>query len=219
MRTGCPKACAAGVLNEPRLKRRADDAVQPSLFGVLGILNYRIVYRSVYQQLFLHPLLACGGELSYRYQKRSCSVRPCEAFNRRPHHINGACGVKIGHINADIAQNAHRLFNGVRYIVELEVKEDLMSPCLYFFYDIRTLGIKKLHTDFHKRLFLCEAAEKIERLRPAAEIACNNNILAHQSTTPIISLIAVMPSFSHSAGSASIIFLQANGSTRFAAPT
>ena len=245
------------------LERRADHAVEPRLARVAGVTYDRVVDRGADQQLALHALLARGGELRHGYEQGPSAVLARESLDRGAHHLDGAGGVDIAHVDVEPRQHGHRLLHGVGNVVELEVEENAVAPALDFAHDGRAFGVEKLHADLQKGFarFVAEQIEEAESLLGRLEVAGDDYVFvihsekicsSHSSgpaagvallmragsgrkasglakrsaetaapaafrtasqlplcTIPMMSLRRSIPRRSISAGSASIIFLQA----------
>ena len=103
-------------------------------------------------------------------------------------------------------------------------EEDLMSSLFYFPHYIGSLGVKQLHSYFHKRLYVPEHIKKFKRFARACEIAGYDNVFSHFFSLsvyfdPFISERFFIPYLSITPGRSSMIFLHAYGSVRLAAPT
>ena len=87
--------------------------------------------------------------------------------------------MQVCNVNVKISEHRHCLFYGVRDIVKLQVEENLVSARLYLTDNARSLGIKKLHTDFDKRLSSREFVKKSKGILCAFKIACYNYVFSH----------------------------------------
>ena len=63
--------------------------------------------------------------------------------------------------------------------MQFEIEEDPVSACLYLSYDIRSLGVKQLHSYLDKRLSFREPVKKSKRPFPVREIAGYYHVLTH----------------------------------------
>jgi hypothetical protein len=62
--------------------------------------------------------------------------------------------MEVTHIYIEAREYRHSFLNGVRYIVELEVEEDLVSATFEFVHDSRTFCVVKFHTNLYIRLYI-----------------------------------------------------------------
>ena len=129
--------------------------------------------------LFLHALLAGGGELRDGDEHRTRAVRAGETLKRGAHHGARTRGVEVDHVHIEGGEHGHRFFHGVGDIVQLEIEEDLMAARLDLAHDGRAFGVEELHANLHKGLFAGEAIKKCEGLFLAVKIQCDDNVLTH----------------------------------------
>ena len=89
--------------------------------------------------------------------------------------------MQVHHIHIKRREHRHRLFDRVRNVVELEVQEDFVTPCLDFADDGRTLGIEQLHADFQKgfALLVLKEVEEPEGVFRRLEVAGYDYIVLH----------------------------------------
>ena len=127
--------------------------------------------------------LQCGligrGELRDGDQKRSCAVRACQPFQRGAHHLRRSRGVEIHDIRVQTGQHRHRLFDGVRNVMQLEVQKDPMTAGLDLAHNGRALGIEELHADLHEGLPFGETVQKGQSLRRGRKIAGDDDVFSH----------------------------------------
>ena len=122
---------------------------------------------------------------------------------------SGLVSMEITHIDVEPREHRHRLFDGIRDIVQLEVKEYLMPSRFDLSDYLRAFGVEKLHSYFDKRLPALESVEEIKAGLFICKIAGYYDIFTHQCAPPIISFKLFMPYFSIALGRSSIILLQA----------
>ena len=89
--------------------------------------------------------------------------------------------MEVAHIHVEVRKYSHCFFNGSGNIVELEVKEDLMTSCFDFTNDRGTFRIEKFHTDLYVRLSAREFIKKIVCSLCACKVASNDNVFSHGS--------------------------------------
>ena len=63
--------------------------------------------------------------------------------------------------------------------MQLEIQKDFMSATANFPHDGGPFGVKQLHADLHKGLFLCEAVQKCQCLFLAVKVQRNDNVFTH----------------------------------------
>ena len=166
-------------MNLACLQRRTDHAVKSRQLRVFRVVDDDLGKLLVNFNLLFHALLACRGQLRNGNKKRSRSVCAGKTLQCGCHHRARACRVQVHHIHIKRREHRHRLFDRVRNVVELEVQEDFVTPCLDFADDGRTLGIEQLHADLHKRLAVCELIEKGQRLFAAVKIQSDDYVFTH----------------------------------------
>ena len=166
-------------MDAPGFKRGADHAVEPGESCVFGVVDDNVLKRGVNTDLFLHALLAGGGELRDGNEERARTVRAGESLKRGAHHGARTCGVEVDHIHIEGGEHGHRFFHGVGNVVQLEIEEDLVAARLDLAHDGRAFGVEELHADLHKGLFAGEAVEKREGLFLAVKIQRDDNVLTH----------------------------------------
>ena len=132
------------------------DAVQTRLRGVFGIVHHHLGKRLFDPQLPLHALLIGRGELGHGDEQRAGAAGPGEALQRGGHHGGGTGGVEVHDVHIQRRQCRHGLFHGVGNVMQLEIQKDFMSATANFPDDGRPFGVKQLHADLHKGLFLGE---------------------------------------------------------------
>ena len=202
-----------------RLQGRADHAVQPCVLSGLGIVHDDLVDGLVDEQVLLHGLLVGGGQLGHGNQQGPGAVGPGQALQGGLHHGGGTGGMEVGDVYIQIPQDRHGLLDGVGDIVELQVQEDLVAPGLDLPDDFRPLGVVQLHADLHERLSAGELIQESKGLLRTGKIAGYDHVFTHYCAPPIISFkFSILYSFM-ARGRSSMMFLQAQGSTRLAAPT
>ena len=160
-------------------KRGADHAVEPGESCVFGVVDDHFLKGAVDADLFLHALLAGGGELRDSDEHRTRTVRAGESLKRGAHHGVRTCGVEVDHVHIEGGEHGHRFFHGVGDVVQLEIEEDLVAARLDLAHDRGALGVEKLHADLHERLLAGEAVEKRERFFLAVKVQRNDNVLTH----------------------------------------
>jgi len=163
----------------PGLERRADDAVKPSVFGVLGVVQHDLGHGLFNEQILLHALLRGGGQLRDRDEQRPRAVRAGEARERGLHHGLRAGGVQVHNVGPQGREHTHGLFHGVGDVVQLEIEEDGVAAALELADDVRSLGVEQLHADLDEGLAAGEAVEKTERFLAAGEIAGYDDVFTH----------------------------------------
>ena len=130
------------------------------------------------EQFFLHPLLGGAGQLSDGDEHGHFSLCSFgQALFGGPHHVDGAGGVHIGHVDSQLGQVAHGLVHGVGDIVELQIQEHIVAHGFQLADNVRPFAIEQLHADFHKGLFLLELAEEIKSILSGGEIAGDDHIM------------------------------------------
>ena len=139
-----------------RFQRRADHAVKSRTLRIFRVMHDDLVNRFRDEQVLPHALLARRGELRHGDKKRARPVRARQPFKRRLHHGDSPARMKIAHVHIEPREHRHRFFHRIRNVVELQIEEDLMTSFLDFADNRRSLRVKKLHADFHIRLFLLE---------------------------------------------------------------
>ncbi len=88
--------------------------------------------------------------------------------------------MNIAHVNIKGGQNTHCFFDGVRNVVQLQVKENLVSTPFKLANDIRAFGIKKSSIPILIKGFLSVNAEKeIQHFRFFCKIAGNDYVFTH----------------------------------------
>ena len=132
------------------------DAIQTRLRGVFGIVHHHLGKRLFDPQLPLHALLIGRGELGHGDEQRAGAAGPGEALQRGGHHGGGTGGVEVHDVHIQRRQCRHGLFHGVGNVMQLEIQKDFMSATANFPDDGRPFGVKQLHADLHKGLFLGE---------------------------------------------------------------
>ena len=160
-------------------KRGADHAVEPGESCIFGVVDDHFLKGAVDADLFLHALLAGGGELRDGDEERARTVRAGEPLKRGAHHGARTRGVEVDHVHIEGGEHGHRFFHGVGDIVQLEIEEDLMAARLDLAHDGRAFSVEELHADLHKGLFAGEAVKKCEGLFLAVKIQCDDNVLTH----------------------------------------
>ena len=63
--------------------------------------------------------------------------------------------------------------------MQLQIQKDFMSATANFPHDGGPFGVKQLHADLHKGLFLCEAVQKCQCLFLAVKVQRDDNVLTH----------------------------------------
>ena len=160
-------------------ERGADHAVKTGSHGIFRVVDDHVLKRGVNADLFLHALLAGGGELRDGNEERARTVRAGEPLKRGAHHGARTCGVEVDHIHIEGGEHGHRFFHGVGDVVQLEIEEDLVAARLDLAHDGRAFGVEELHADLHEGLFAGEAVEKREGLFLAVKIQRDDNVLTH----------------------------------------
>ena len=161
------------------LQRRAHHAVQARLRGVFGIVHHHLGKRLFNPQLPLHALLIGRGQLCHGDEQRTGAVGPGETLQRGGHHGGGTGGVEVHDVHIQRGQCRHGLFHGVGNVMQLEIQKDFMSATANFPHDGGPFGVKQLHADLHKGLFLREAVQKSQCFFLAVKVQRNDNVLTH----------------------------------------
>ena len=143
-------------MDNARLQRRAHHAVQARLRGVFGIVHHHLGKRLFDPQLPLHALLIGRGELGHGDEQRAGAAGPGEALQRGGHHGGGTGGVEVHDVHIQRRQCRHGPFHGVGNVMQLQIQEDLVAPGPDLPHDGGAFGVKQLHADLHKGLFLGE---------------------------------------------------------------
>ena len=133
------------------------DAIQTRLRGVFGVVHHHLGKRLFDPQFPLHALLIGRGELGHGDEQRAGAAGPGEALQRGGHHGGGTGGVEVHDVHIQRGQCRHGLFHGVGNVMQLQIQEDLVAPCPNLPDNGGPFGVKQLHADFHKGLFLGEA--------------------------------------------------------------
>ena len=104
-----------------------------------------------------------------------------EPFERGFHHSRTAARVQIAHIDVQRGKHRHTAPYGIRDVVEFEVEEHLVPAASDLAHDVRTPGVKQLHTYLDERLpFLAlKLVQKVVHLLRGRKIQRDDNILAH----------------------------------------
>ena len=63
--------------------------------------------------------------------------------------------------------------------MQLQIQEDLVAPCPNLPDNGGAFGVKQLHADLHKGLFLGEAVQKCQCLFLAVKVQRDDNVLTH----------------------------------------
>ena len=113
----------AGLVDAAGFKRGADHAVEPGESCVFGVVDDHFLKGAVDADLFLHALLAGGGELRDSDEHRTRTVRAGESLKRGAHHGVRTCGVEVDHVHIEGGEHGHRFFHGVGDVVQLEIEE------------------------------------------------------------------------------------------------
>ena len=166
-------------MDAPGFERGADHAVEPGESCVFGVVDDHVLKRGVNADLFLHALLAGGGELRDGDEERARTVRAGEPLKRGAHHGARTCGVEVDHIHIEGGEHGHRLFHGVGNVVQLEIEEDLVAARLDLAHDGRAFGVEELHADLHIRPLVSEAVEKGQRALPGRKVAGDYYVFSH----------------------------------------
>ena len=166
-------------MDNARLQRRAHHAVQARLRGVFGIVHHHLGKRLFDPQLPLHALLLGRGELGHGDEQRPSTVGARQTLQRGGHHGGGTGGVEVHDVHIQRRQCRHGPFHGVGNVMQLQIQEDLVAPGPDLPHDGGAFGVKQLHADLHKGLFLCEAVQKCQCLFLAVEVQRNDNVLTH----------------------------------------
>ena len=127
----------------------------------------------------MHALLTGRGQLGHGDQQRTRAVRPGQTRQCSLHHLYCTSSVHIGHIHIQSAQHCHGFLYRIGNIVQFQIQKDLVSTLFQLPYNGRTLCVIQLHTDLHKRLFLCEFVQERKGCLCACKIASHDHIFTH----------------------------------------